>query len=227
MLIDPPILNPEIKNKREEVVLNRDKRIELKQKKNTAFLTAVSKGLSLMIAQGEVIDKLLLNKVENDPDFELLSRLKKESLEVIECFGNAGRLVVDLQHDESMVRRSLILANLPNVSETIKETIKNTSIDKFLFGSELMEKIKAARQLEQSADSDSGKPRNSQKTFSKNSRIPLRGQAKQYQGTQSGQKHLLGASGRNKTQTSHLARRRSPQQNYHRSRKSNHHSRRR
>ena len=91
--IDPAISNNEIKSKKEDQVINRDKRIESKQKKNTAALAAISKGLSLLIMQEEVLEKFLAGKDEDNPDFELLTGLKKEKLETIECFSNAGRLM--------------------------------------------------------------------------------------------------------------------------------------
>ena len=125
-----------------------------------------------------------------------------------------------------MVRRSLIIANLTNISETVKEAIKNTVIDKFLFGNELMEKVKAAKQLEQPAESVSGKPKQNQKAAPKNWRDPLRAHPSQYQISQSGQRHQSGASGRNCSRGTYNYRRRSPPKNYP-SKRTYHHSKRR
>lgn len=221
-LIDVPLLNPELKGKKEDAVLNRDKRIEGKQRKNTACLAAIAKGLTLLISQGEVIEKLFSNVEVDDPKYEMLVKIKKEQLEVIECFGNAGRLVADLQHDESMVRRSLILAAWPQMSDAMKETMKSLPIDKYLFGSDFMEKMKTAKQFEQTTESVVGKQKVQQKSVSKNVRYPPRGQ---YQASQGGSRHLLGTVHKNKPHAAHQSHRKRSRSRHRYSR--NTHSRRR
>lgn len=59
-------------------------------------------------------------------------------------------MLADLQHDESEIRRSLILTN---INATVKETLKETVVDEWLFGKQLEDKVKAAKTLETSSES--------------------------------------------------------------------------
>lgn len=58
--------------------------------------------------------------------------------------GDASSLLADLQHDESVIQRSLILAN---INPTLKETLTNTDIEEFLFSEKLDEVLKSAKAL--------------------------------------------------------------------------------
>lgn len=59
-----------------------------------------------------------------------------------------ARILVDLQRDETMVRRSLIMKN---IKATFRDILKNTAWDEELFGKGLAEKLKAAKVLQQSS----------------------------------------------------------------------------
>lgn len=70
--------------------------------------------------------------------------------------------MADLQHKEYSIRRSLILKN---INASMKETLNATSVDEWLFGEKLEEKVKAAKTLETS--SKSLKPNTQQNQTSK------------------------------------------------------------
>ncbi|XP_033229018.1 uncharacterized protein LOC117180638 [Belonocnema kinseyi] len=90
--IEPSILNPAIKDLlikiNLESVIRKDGRISKKQLKLKASLAAVGKGLN-----------------------ELLKALDV-NVPLVESFGDVGRLLADLHHDESNIRNSLISSNL-------------------------------------------------------------------------------------------------------------------
>ncbi|XP_077268734.1 uncharacterized protein LOC143900870 [Temnothorax americanus] len=145
--IDPPKLNPEVKACLQEAVWKRDERIVSKQAKISTCLAAVGKGLST----------LFRHKGEG------------ENLAVIEALGHTSRLLADLHHDESSIRRTLILAN---INAAMRETLSSTVIDEWLFGKELSESVKAAKLIETSSK-DLKRPQKSQgTTSSKNAKAP-------------------------------------------------------
>ena len=125
---DPPKINPEIKNVVPQAVLTRDARIQLKQQKIAASLSATSKALMALIKDGRDI----------------------QGLPVIECLSDAIKLMADIQRDESIIRRSLIIANT-SINSALKDTLTNTTCDNLLFGEKLDETIKSAKALENTA----------------------------------------------------------------------------
>ena len=123
--IDPPKLNPELKLvlKGNSSVLNRDSRIMGKQEKITACLGAIGMAVSSIINNQE----------------------KCNNIEVLDCLNETSRILVDLQRDESLIRRNLIMSHM-NIS--LKETLQDINSDEFLFGSKLKESLKAAKTME-------------------------------------------------------------------------------
>ena len=65
--------------------------------------------------------------------------------ETLETLSDASKIIADLQHDESVIRRNLILSS---VDDSIKETLLATQIGEFVFGQDLEEKVKAAKALQ-------------------------------------------------------------------------------
>ncbi|KAM3966707.1 LOW QUALITY PROTEIN: uncharacterized protein ACR2FA_012250 [Aphomia sociella] len=61
---------------------------------------------------------------------------------IIKSLGDAGRLICDSHYRESMSRR---YAALNTLNKNIRDTIKNTKIDEYLFGSSLSEHIKSTK----------------------------------------------------------------------------------
>ena len=104
----------------QEPVFNRDTRILLKQSKLTSGLADAGKAMTLVLKQVQL----------------------EENLKIRECLGDVGSLLADLQHDESTIRRSLILAN---INPTLKSALKETQADEYLFSNKLDEVLKAAR----------------------------------------------------------------------------------
>ncbi|XP_043277062.1 uncharacterized protein [Venturia canescens] len=148
-IIDPPKMNPEVRASLQEMIIKRDERIEAKQSKIAACLAAV----------GKIFSNILERR--NDPD----------NLDIFEQLSDIGRLLSDLQHDESNIRKSLILANL---SAPFKEVLSGSTPDELLFGKQLEERLKAAKTLENCKRDFKAtlKPQNGNN--SKNSRFPPR-----------------------------------------------------
>ncbi|KAH9627646.1 hypothetical protein HF086_009796 [Spodoptera exigua] len=115
---DAPNLNLEIKAALLEPAVKRDKGIEAKQKQ---MASAIS-GLSV------IINTLITS---NTKDTETLQKL------VDIC-----RILCDIQHGDSITRRNFILFSLKNY---IKNHLKSTRIDTFLFGENLSDILKTAK----------------------------------------------------------------------------------
>ncbi|XP_046604988.1 uncharacterized protein LOC124297724 [Neodiprion virginianus] len=147
VIIDPPRVNPEVQASLHGSVVKRDERIHARQSKITACLAAIVKVFSKVLEGGA------------------------EKLLILELLGDASRLLADLLHDESIIRKSLILANL-NVS--CKETLNATVPDEWLFGQQLEEKLKAAKALESSRKELKAPQKPQGQKNSKNSTAPPR-----------------------------------------------------
>ncbi|XP_046737532.1 uncharacterized protein LOC124406220 [Diprion similis] len=185
-IIDPPKINSEVRVSLQETTIKRDERIEAKQAKITACLAAVGKTFS-----------------------GFLQRYSgNENLDFFEQLSDIGRLLADLQHDESNIRKSLILANL---GAPFKDVLNGTTPDEFLFGKQLEERLKAAKALE-SCKKDlivrtTTKPQNN---GSKNSKFPPR----RPQGNQRQVSSTLGGKKPQYTRTQHPPSNRRSNQRY-------------
>lgn len=186
--IDPPKVNIEVLSK-DSVGKERDKRIVKNQLKGSASLAASTKAMTIMLNQESIFESMLSKIDENHDLYGETMKLREDRRAMLKHFGNAYRLSADIQHEHSMVRRGLLLGNLNEYSDFIKEQIKTTTIDEFLFGSNLAEVIKAAK------TNDNSKQRNhSRKNYNnypKNFKGPLRGQYRN-QSPQSGGRHTKG-----------------------------------
>lgn len=120
-IIDLRKVNPEVRASIQESVIKRDEQILAKQTKTTACLSAVGKAFS--------------NIIES----------RDEKLKALELLSDVGRLLADLQHDESIIRKSLILANL---NASFKDILNAAVPDEWLFGKQLDAKLKLAKALE-------------------------------------------------------------------------------
>ncbi|KAL7299205.1 hypothetical protein TKK_0007801 [Trichogramma kaykai] len=117
---DPPKINTEIKTVVPQTVISRDTRIVVKQHKIVACLSAISKLFGLLTKDGRDL----------------------QDLPAIECLSDTLKLLADTLRDESMIRRSLIIAN---INTSLRDTITNTKCGEFLFGEKLDEIIKTAK----------------------------------------------------------------------------------
>ena len=136
-----------VKTALQEAAIKRDDRIVAKQEKIAACMAANRKVLSATLA--------------ND----------KENLTLVELLSDSSRLLADMHHDESLVRRSLILAN---INASVKETLNVSAIDEWLFGSDLDEKLKSRKSMEISCKDIRPLAKNQPSKGSKNLKTPPR-----------------------------------------------------
>ncbi|CAB0044291.1 unnamed protein product [Trichogramma brassicae] len=156
--LEAPKLNLEIKTILQSAIINRDNRIMLKQGKVAVCLAALTS---------------LLTK--------LSKKEKVDSIFMIQSISDACRILVDLQRDESLTRKSLIL---PQLNTTVKAILdKETNITEFLFGNELEEKLRSAKTREKSTKELLQNPKElskeNNKQHPKNSSRPFREYHKQ------------------------------------------------
>ncbi|KAL7295513.1 hypothetical protein TKK_0011158 [Trichogramma kaykai] len=123
---DPPEINQEIKTVISQAIIARDDRIAAKQQKIVTGLSVISKMFAILTKDGRDL----------------------EDLPVIEGLSDAVKIFADVFRDESIIRRSLIAAN---INTSLRETITNTKCGKFLFGDRLDETIKSAKAMETAA----------------------------------------------------------------------------
>ncbi|XP_046962197.1 uncharacterized protein LOC124531730 [Vanessa cardui] len=116
--IGSPQLNPEIKAALSDILLKKDKAIELKQKQQAIAITCIGQALTT-----------------------IFSSQNKDS-GVIKLLLDAARLLCDSQYIESMSRRSFVTST---IKKEIKDHLYSTEIDSFLFGEKLAETLKIAR----------------------------------------------------------------------------------
>lgn len=123
--ISAPMLNPAVKASIQEATVTRDNRIVERQKRISVCLTAIGNAISGVL------------KLEDSQRKEILSHL-----------GTAGQLLTCIQRDEALVRKSLIQANL---NTSLRGTLADSVTDQWLFGENLEEKLKAAKELERTS----------------------------------------------------------------------------
>ena len=161
-LADPPKLNPEVKATIQEIVCNRDARIAMKQTKLAAGLSASGKAMSLVLKREST----------------------KEDIAILGCLGDIG-LLTDLQHDETTIRRNLILAN---INPALKETLVDMQADEYLFSNKLSDVLKAAKAMETVSSELRPKGKSQHYGLPKNSKAPPRQFKKGYTMTSGGQR---------------------------------------
>lgn len=148
LFMDPPKLNFEIKANIPDSIVKRDDRIVEKQSRISASLAGITKLMSMA-----------------------LQLPQDQKLDMLEILGGVSRILADLQHEESEIRRSLILKNI-DISK--RDILKSTSSSDLLFGGNLDEKFKAARLLESSSKILKSAAQSSSISGSKNSKGPSR-----------------------------------------------------
>lgn len=119
--MDAPKLNLEIKAAILDAAVKRDKGIETKQKQMSSAIACLSE---------------IINSQLNSKNNELLQKLM-----------DVNRILCDLQHADSITRRNFILFALKN---NMKEHLKNTQIDTFLFGENLSNTLSSAKAINKS-----------------------------------------------------------------------------
>lgn len=122
-VLDAPTLNPEIKAAVSETVLKRDKGIEIKQKLLGSAISCLGQAISS-----------LLEKENKDMD-------------LIKLLMDACRIICDCQNNDSVTRRNFVLYNL---KKDMRDQLQKSRIDSALFGSDLAETIKTAKNISKS-----------------------------------------------------------------------------
>ncbi|KAI8441239.1 hypothetical protein MSG28_014886 [Choristoneura fumiferana] len=119
-LLQAPKINAEISAAVLDVVRNRDKKIEAAQQQLGAGITAINKGLTILLTSE---DKVTATKHLSD----------------------ACRILSDLHYMETQTRAKLVT---PALSKQFLNVIQDCERDETLFGAKLPEKIKASKAIE-------------------------------------------------------------------------------
>lgn len=159
---EPPKLNPELRAIMQPAQVNRDARIINKQGRMVGCLAAITEAMSALVKEGRDL----------------------QDIPIIESLSDAIRLLADVHRDESIIRRSLIIAN---VNASLKDTLSETKISDFLFGDKLEDSIKSAKALQATARDLRVPLKTNSNKDSKNSKNPPRRQNKENSKTSGGQ----------------------------------------
>ncbi|XP_059048248.1 uncharacterized protein LOC131843593 [Achroia grisella] len=120
-LLKAPKLNPEIAAAVSDAVRGRDKRVEAVQDQLALGLTALNRGLSILL--------------DNDQD----------KLQAIKLISDSCRILCDLHFVETQARTKFVTVGL---EKSFLKVIQDVDRDEMLFGSSLPEKIKASKAIE-------------------------------------------------------------------------------
>ena len=120
-----PKVNAEIAATMSQASLKKDSYQVSAQNQLSAALSAVGKGLTLLLT-----------------DIKMDASIKTP---LVSIMGDAGRLLAGLHHSNSLTRRSFIT---PSLSTTVKPIADKSPIDQFLYGKDLADTLKAARAIE-------------------------------------------------------------------------------
>lgn len=128
VLAEAAKINPEIRSSTLESAITRDARLISLQTQIGACLSITGKALTL-----------LLNK---EGQVETVER------QLIELLSDAGRLLADVHHSESISRRKLLGFGL---NKKFKTTLEEAPLGEWLFGENLEVRLKTAKALERSS----------------------------------------------------------------------------
>ncbi|CAG9110161.1 unnamed protein product [Plutella xylostella] len=120
-LLHAPKLNPELSAFASEATRSKDKRVEAVQQQLGLGITALNKGLSLLL----------------EPDHD--------KVQAIKYLSDSSRLLCDLHFIETEARKKFVT---PGLDRSFLSVIQGVDRDEMLFGSKLPEKIKASKAIE-------------------------------------------------------------------------------
>ncbi|XP_043469774.1 uncharacterized protein LOC122503337 [Leptopilina heterotoma] len=123
--IAAPLVDPEFKYSLGESGLKKDNFQIISQNKIGAAMYAIALALTIIFNDGCKVD-----------------------LKITQYLSDAGRILGDVHYNVSIMRRAFIL---PKVNQTVKEISDGLPISKFLFGEELISRMKAAKAVEKSS----------------------------------------------------------------------------
>ena len=124
ILLDPPEVNPVMLLSMSEQAIKRDEHFQETQRLAGSALSVLGSAM-----------KSLLEKTEEQLDV----------MKLLELLSDSGQLMTDFHHTETVARRAFIA---PGFSKSVKSILDKTDRDKFLFGSNITEKINEAGSLE-------------------------------------------------------------------------------
>ncbi|XP_061722981.1 uncharacterized protein LOC133529300 [Cydia pomonella] len=133
-LLVPPILNPEAKVALPDALIKRDTSLMLRQKQIALALSALSHAMDIVIKQ------------------------KSSAPDILKPISDACRILCDSHFTETKMRRNFVISA---INTDLKDTLINTERDKFLFGENVSEKLKAAQTVQKSGDT----LKNTQKSY--------------------------------------------------------------
>lgn len=119
-----PILNAEILATLSELSIKRDKRIVVRQNLIGVLMTCLGKSLT-SILKGNINSKTLIEEI-ND----------------------AAKLAAEIHHQDSSSRKFFSLAG---ANKIVQEAVRQAQTDKYLFGEDCAEKIKAAQAIQKNS----------------------------------------------------------------------------
>lgn len=116
-----PEMNPEILAILSDVSVKRDKRIIYRQNLIGKLMTSLGRALTCIL-KGNINSKMLIEQI-ND----------------------AAKLAADIHHQDSSSRKFFALSGANNI---VREAVKTSKMDRFLFGNDCGEKIKSAQSIQ-------------------------------------------------------------------------------
>ncbi|XP_043466072.1 uncharacterized protein LOC122513040 [Leptopilina heterotoma] len=149
LLMGAPQLNQEIKSGMGVTALKKDQHQVTAQNKLGAAISALGQVLTVV---------LQIKKESKDLDAATL-------VSIFSTLCDIGRILTDIQHGLSMTRRSFIV---PTFSILLKQIADVTPVDTYLFGENLSEKLKSAKEVEKSAKDITKSNQSSSKSYVNN-----------------------------------------------------------
>lgn len=122
-LLRAPTLNAEISAAISDIARARDKKLEINQNQLGLGISAVGKGLSLLLTNDD----------------------KQKKVQAIKSIADGCRILSDLHYNETAARVKLIT---PGLDKAFLHVIQDVKRDETLFGEKLSEKIKASKTIE-------------------------------------------------------------------------------
>ncbi|XP_048488805.1 uncharacterized protein LOC119691882 [Plutella xylostella] len=128
-LLLPPKLNPEAKAALTESFIKRDASLELRQKHLTVAVSALA----------HTMDNIISNR-------DLYNAVGQRVLQPI---SDACRIMCDMHHYETMTRKKFVYSS---INSELKDALTNSKTDKFLFGENMSDRLKAAKTVQRSGE---------------------------------------------------------------------------
>lgn len=158
-LLAPPVLNAEVKAALPDSLIKRDAFLAEKQKHIGIALSALSNAIHMLIK-------------------------KDEHSKILKSMSDAGRIFCDVHFNESKSRRSFIISA---TNSSMKDTLLETKRDKYLFGENVSDRLRSAKNIQKSgADlkkfQRNTNPKFNKSNFYKNKSLNMRAPQRKYSG---------------------------------------------